>query len=234
MWRALTILLLGVSPPAGAAELWEVGTYGSLREIFHERALDPVVELEELLPDTALYAVGALSELRGEITIVAGVPYVSYPTEQESRPPEKACLLTIARVTHWTEATLEEKILFEDLDESIVALAASVGLSTDQAFPFLLESEVEDLRWHVIDGSRLPEGAGTHKDHIAAAVTYDVGKASATVIGFYSAAHHGVFTHMGSNTHVHCVVPGRMSSGHVDHMVLPEGTRIRFPVTQTD
>ncbi len=49
-----------------------------------------------------------------------------------------------------------------------------------------------------------------------------------TLVGFYSPRHHGVFTHMGSNAHAHCVAEKPLSSGHVDDVVILEGAKIRF------
>ncbi len=241
--RLLALLALaGCVLPAGAAEPskparpWELRTYGALRAIFHEGALDAAVQLQALLPDERLYAVGALSGLRGEVTIVAGVPYASYPagaasrTESPPARPESACLLVASRVREWKQARIEREVGFADLDEAVAALAAAAGLDTNEAFPFVIEAPLRDLAWHVIDGARLAEGAASHADHQAAAVQHRADEVRATLLGFYSPRDHGVFTHIGSNTHVHAVLDDPPSTGHVDHVTLPAGTVIRLPV----
>lgn len=219
-----------------AARPWTMRRYGSLREIFHGGATGPVIGLNDLPMNEQVYAVGALSELRGEITIVAGRSFVSYPTgldrtRTESPPDEyeSACLLVAAEVPAWVDVTLEGDVPFSELDKVMGDLAAAVGLERDAAFPFVVESQVRDLQWHVIDGSRLPADGGSHADHLSAAVKHRVDRRDVTLVGFYSNHDHGVFTHRGSNTHVHCVVAEPLSTGHVDHVVLPAGTVVRLP-----
>ncbi|WP_437870158.1 hypothetical protein [Sorangium sp. So ce363] len=47
--------------------------------------------------------------------------------------------------------------------------------------------------------------------------------------GFFSKHHHGVFTHIGSNTHFHVVLPERPLMGHVDGVTLARGARVLLP-----
>jgi metal-dependent amidase/aminoacylase/carboxypeptidase family protein len=226
-----------VDEPAGPPV---VRSYGSLRAIMHEGKVESVTRLDELLPDESLYAVGALSDLRGEITIVAGVPYISYPAgSDQSRivsamavaDTESACLLVTAPVAGWISAVVDEEVPFAELDRFIETLATSAGLDASGAFPFLIESMVRDLEWHVIDGSRLPSGESSHAEHRGAAVRHQAAESRALLVGFYSPRDHGVFTHMGSNTHIHCVIEEGTSAGHVDHVLLPAGTVVHLPVT---
>ena len=78
----------GSGPPAGdspgSSDVGTVVAYGALRQIFHENDLSGKVSLSDLLPDPDLYAVGALSDLRGEVTIVGGRTYLSYPLGPDS------------------------------------------------------------------------------------------------------------------------------------------------------
>jgi len=203
--------------------------------MFHEGQSAATVTLEAMLPNPDLYAVGALADLAGEITVVGGKVYLSYPegetarTEMPSRPSAGAALLVASAVPAWSGVPTHHRIRFEELEAEIAALAAAMGMSLDTRFPFLIEGEVEDLQWHVIDGARLAAGGNSHEDHRAAAANAKLERASATLVGFYSRSDQGVFTHMGSNTHIHCVLGSPLASGHVDHVVIPEGTTVRFP-----
>jgi acetolactate decarboxylase len=206
--------------------------------MFHEGQTGAAVTLDRMLPNSDLYAVGALAGLAGEITIVAGTVHLSYPqgpedarTETVSRSEAGAALLVAAEVPGWHSVRTESAIPFEAFDEEIGRLAASVGLSLTGRFPFLLEGEFEELRWHVIDGRGLQGGGTSHEDHLVAAVRIARDRAPATLVGFYSSSDQGVFTHAGSRTHVHCVLDDAAASGHVDHVVVPAGTTVRFPVT---
>ncbi len=102
-------------------------------------------------------------------------------------------------------------------------------MSLDARFPFFLEGEFEDLRWHVIDGCRLADGGTSHQDDLAASIQTGRDRASATLVGFYSAGDQGVFMHMGSKTRVHCVLETPRATGPVDHVIIAAGTRIGFP-----
>lgn len=228
-------LLLGC---AGSARFWdgEVRVHGALRAMFHEGQTGSTVALDALLPNADLYAVGALADLSGEITVIGGKAYLSYPegaenarTETTFRTSAGATLLVAARVPAWQSVSIENSIRFEELDDAIANLAASAGMDLDQRFPFLLEGDFEDLQWHVIDGNRLAAGGTSHQDHLAASTQARLDQASATLVGFYSAGDQGVFTHMGSKTHIHCVLEEPLTTGHVDHVTIPVGTTIKFP-----
>ena len=213
-----------------------VEVHGALRAIFHEGETGATVTLDAVLPNPQLYAVGALADLAGEITVVGGEAYLSYPdgdaarTETTTRTTTGAALLVAAAVPAWRTVSTRHPIRFEEFDKEIAALATAAGMDLDTRFPFLIEGEVEDLQWHVIDGARLAAGGTSHEDHRATAANAELARASATLVGFYSRSDQGVFTHMGSNTHIHCVLGAPLASGHVDHVVIPEGTTVRFPV----
>jgi hypothetical protein len=230
------LLLVGC---ASSAPAWngDVAVYGALRPMMHEGQTGTVVDMHRLLPDRALYAVGALGELAGEVTVVGGQAYLSYPdgpdatrTEISTDLDAGAALLVASRVSAWQDVTITETIAFEDIDARVAQLATAAGLDTSRRIPFLVEGELHDLRWHVIDGSRLPAGPSSHAAHQAAGVRSERATTQATLIGFHSESDQGVFTHMGSTTHVHCVLEAPLASGHVDHVTIPSGATIRFLV----
>lgn len=220
------------------AHFWnrEVRVHGALRAMMHEGKTEATVSLDTILPDPDLYAVGALAGLSGEVTVVGGKAYLSYPqgaeatrTDTTRLTNEAATLFVAADVPAWESLRTEHPIRFEDLDESIAKLAAAAGMHIDGRFPFLLEGEFEDLEWHVIDGSRLTAAGASPHDHSSASIKARRDRAEATLIGFYSESDQGVFTHMGSRTHIHCVLDEPLASGHVDHVTIPAGVTVRFP-----
>jgi len=228
----------GSASAVDAAGAWsgEVQVHGTLRAMMHEGRTGAVVTMDAMLPNPNLYAVGALSDLAGEITVIGGTAYLSYPAEAQKTRTETlsatdagAALLVAAEVPTWRAVTTEDPIAFEDLDDAIGRLAASLGMTLDGRLPFLLEGIFEDLQWHVIDGSRLATGGTSHQDHLSASIRMGLERASARLIGFYSGNDQGVFTHMGSRTHLHCVIDEPLATGHVDHVMIPSGTTVRFP-----
>jgi acetolactate decarboxylase len=215
----------------------EIHSYGSLRAMYHEGQIGSVVTMDAMLPDPDLYAVGALAGLDGEITVIAGDVYLSYPDGSATTKVERtdwsdaeATLLVAARVPAWISFSIKDPIRFEDLDEAIAELAASAGMNAHDRFPFLLEGEFEDLQIHVIDGSRLTEGGASHEDHLEASTRISADHATATLVGFYSTRDQGVFTHRESTTHIHCVLGKPLAAGHLDHVVIPAGAKAKFPV----
>jgi alpha-acetolactate decarboxylase len=234
----LTCAALGHHPRADTSLPWdgEVQVAGALRVIVHEGETGAKIALDSLLPDPHLYAVGALVDLSGEVTVVGGTAYLSYPdgtdasrTETADETDVEATLLVASSVPAWREVVTKNAIRFEEIDAEIAKLATAAGLSLDARFPFLMEGSFNDLQWHVIDGRRLPAGSSSHHDHLAAAVKAQLDQATATLIGFYSKSDQGVFTHMGSKTHIHCTLDKPFSSGHVDHVNIPAGTTVKFP-----
>lgn len=227
-----------VAPPTGWSG--EVETHGVLREIVHEGKMGATVLLHTLLPDSNLYAVGALAELAGEVTIAGGKVYLSYPDGADRTRDETvvdsttaATLLVAARVPAWRDVVTERPISMANLDRDVAALAAAAGINTDRRLPFVIEGQLEDLEWHVVDGRRLASGGGSHQDHRAASVRLKRDRAAAILIGFYSNHDQGVFTHMGAATHMHCVVGDPVESGHVDQVTIPAGATVRFPMLGT-
>ena len=243
---AVTVcLLLGSCASSGSGSLadeiraWDgnVQVHGALRAMMHEGQTGAAVTLDGLTPDETLFAVGAMADLAGEITVAGGLVHLAWPEgvgraryRLMRESSQGAALLVAANVPSWQSFPIDRRILFDDLDAEVARFAALAGLPAKGRIPFLIEGPFEKLQIHVIDGRRLPGGESTHQDHVAAAVRTMWPEARATLVGFFSATDQGVFTHMGSMTHVHAVVEGTLASGHVDHVVVPAGTTIRLPV----
>ncbi len=236
----LVALLCGCSKPAPTTPqpkppVTEVRAFGTLRALVHEGKTGAQVQMANLVPGPHTYGVGALSELRGEVTVLDDVVWLAYPNEdgtarvqRETATNEGAALFVSARVQNWTSQAIEEDVSFDTVDERIAKMAEKSGLDTDRPFPVLIEGTFADLAWHVIDGKRA-RATGSHEDHQGAAVKGVLTEASGTLVGFFSRHHHGVFTHMGQNTHFHAVLPARSITGHVDRVGVRAGSVIRFP-----
>ncbi len=214
----------------------EIKVHGNLRQMMHEGKTGAAVQLDTLLPNEHLFAVGALADLAGEVTIIDGAAYLSYPdgvqkarTNKLTESDAAAALLVSAQVNDWQTVETDREIPFAELDDELARLAEAAGLYVDQRIPFRIEGDFRDLRWHVIDGSRLPEGPSSHADHVKAAVQLHLDDGPASLVGFFSKNDAGVFTHMGSHSHIHCMVAKPLSAGHVDHVIVPAGAKVMFP-----
>lgn len=218
-----------------------IKTYGTLRAMMHEGKVGPEVALDSVLPHGSLFGVGALSELRGEITIINGEVFLAYPegtdavrVETVLETEESAALLVTADVHVWTRATLDSAVEFDHLDAVVAQIASRAGQDTSGIIPFLIRGKVEDLKWHVIDGARLTKDDQTHESYQRAAVSKLEPEAMVTLVGFYSSHHQGIFTHRDSRIHMHVVSDDHSASGHVDRVRLPEGTQVQFPAVGRD
>jgi acetolactate decarboxylase len=212
----------------------EVRVFGSLHAMMHEGATGPVVALSDATRGAHAYAIGALSELRGEVTIVDGDAWIAVAEEDgrvsttRDAAGESAALLVATNVASWSETVVTADIAFADLDAAIERAALAAGRDLTRPLPVLVEGPLAELTSHVIDGRRLAPG-GDHAAHAQASVRATQAHANGTLIGFFSKSHEGVFTHLGSFTHFHVVVPASGVSGHVDHVTIERGARLRFP-----
>jgi alpha-acetolactate decarboxylase len=227
------------TPPSPAAHRegsMKVRTYGALRAMMHEGQTGPQVSLPDLRPGSHSYGVGALSELRGEVTILDDTVWLAYPgddgkarVETVRASDEKAALLVVASVPAWKAVTLDEDVPFDSLDKAVETLAQNQNLDINEAFPVVIEGAFANLSAHVIDGRKISADAHSHQEHMRTALRTELAAATGTLVGFFSKHHHGVFTHMGSNTHFHVVLPGEKITGHVDQVLIRRGSTLKLP-----
>ncbi|MAF27108.1 MAG: hypothetical protein QF819_05715 [Gemmatimonadota bacterium] len=233
---ASAVLFAGTAFAADAPSATGATTYGSLREVVREGRLDARVRLDEITPGPHTYALGALADLEGEVTIVDDEIWLSRTDEDGTVVTERmrtseagAAALVAARVDGWTRHSVGQDVPFEELDAWILRSALVAGVDTSSAFPFMVGGFVRDLDWHVIVGDRLPPGASSHEEHMATAVRDSLDVTHATLLGFHSTRHHGVFTHHTTNTHLHVVMKKPNASGHVDGVTVPAGAWLLLP-----
>ena len=237
----------------------QMATYGTLRGMVHEGKTAGVVSLRDGLNYPHAYAVGALAGLAGEVTALDRQVWISRvegdsiaTTRVDAgalATSDSAALLVVANLSNWKQIPIPRDVSDEDFDRTIEELASSAGRDTRSTFPFLIDGPLAELHWHVLNARNLPGVAGggadsaanrqgdskaddadPHADHIEGSVRGEVPETrSATLVGFYSRNHHGIFTHMGSDTHVHVILPDSNLTGHVDHVRLRAGAVLRVP-----
>ncbi|GEM_PF-227062 len=213
--------------------------FGALRAVMHQGDYGSKVSLGELLAEPGGHGVGALEGLAGEVTFDGGTAWLSTPDgsgaiattklEPGAGSDRGVALLAFHRVDAWTTRTLEEPASLAELGDRIRDAATEAGLSLDHPIPFRVEGPFEQLKYHVIDGSKLPAGPSSHDAHKDAGITVEHAAVEATLIGLWSTEHAGIFTHMGDTTHVHVTVAEPLGSGHVDEVRVPTGARLMLP-----
>jgi acetolactate decarboxylase len=212
-----------------------VQTFGELHKIMHEGQTGEVFRVGDAIAQPHAFAVGALSGLRGEVTIRDGVIWLAYPqgdharVAQDQQTSEQATLFVLSHVPAWQTSAITAPVSNADLDAFIEARAIAAGIDAGQPFPVRIEGPMVSVDWHVIDGNRLSEG-GSHEDHLRAAVTGRLRDVEAELVGFFGQSAQGVFTHMGQRSHFHVIEPVSETTGHVDALEIGAGARLMLAV----
>lgn len=222
-----------VAPPvASSPARW----FGALHAIMHEGRTEAAVRLADVVAGPGTFGLGALAGLHGEVTVLDGVAWLARPRPDGTAEVRRAdlagadrdqgaALFVVARVASWHEIPLTNDIAWSQLDAFLGAALKERGHALDVPVALRVEGPVANLRWHVIDGSKLEPGAG-HADHARSAVSGRFERIDAKLVGFHSTAHQGVFTHAGAHSHFHAVVEDPLTSGHVDEVTLLRGARL--------
>jgi len=211
----------------------EVLHSGALMELMSGN-LGATVSLNDLATKDHLYALGALEQLQGEILVMDGAVYVSTVNDSTVRMSngwgQKAALLVYSEVANWIEVEIPPDLKVQkDLEAFVKGIAGTLGIDTDKPFPFLLEGEVERLDWHVINWD-VTDKVHTHEKHQNAGLNGKLTDEAVTILGFYSEAHKGIFTHHSSNMHLHFKGIDGAIAGHVDDLVLSERMKLKLPL----
>jgi acetolactate decarboxylase len=211
---------------------YKVDNYGVLREIMMENKLDTWIDLKGFQNTENLYALGAVKGLAGEIMIVNGQPIISKTVNGEISIQndfnQNAILLVYAQVEAWDELSLETEISdLMSLQTSLKAIAEKNGLDTSVPFPFLIEGDFTEIKWHIINASEATEA--NHDAYKKAGISGHSFNETGKILGFYSENHEGVFTHHGSYLHAHYVNDSITKMGHVDEIVIRSPLKLSLP-----
>ncbi len=222
-------MAIGSCQPRPASESsFEMGWYGALRSIMQEGSLSGKISIDSLLARPHVYALGAMEGLKGELLIWDGglvIAQVKDSSLQLSPHPEgQAALAVYASVPRWSQAIpIPYNVrTYEALEGFIRNAARKEKIDVEKPFPFLIEATVNKLDYHIIDW---PEGdtVHTHEKHMQAGMRGSLSAAPVKILGFYSSAHHGVFTHHSTDMHLHFMSMEAPLAGHVDSLIIERG-----------
>lgn len=199
----------------------------------HKGELSAQIDLSELKNTEHLYALGAVENLKGEILILDGKPFISSVQNQELTISNsfdcKATLLVYASVNKWKSYVIPNSVItYNDLENHIDKIATNNGIDTDEPFPFLLNGTAKSFSWHVInwkDG----DSEHSHEKHIKSGIHNTELNQNVEILGFYSNSHHAIFTHHTTNMHLHVKTTNDSISGHVDDLTLDKGMTLKLP-----
>lgn len=224
------ILLLSCSEPSK----FKVSHSGALMEIMSGN-IEGTISLKSLEHTENLYALGAVEDLQGEIQIFDGELIVTSVKDNVLHSSDswdqEAALLVYASVDQWTEITVPGDIkTTKDLEAFVKSKADSEGIPKDKPFPFLVDGKVKTLDYHVIDWD-VNDKDHTHAKHQNSGIKERLTDAPVTMLGFYSEAHKGIFTHHSTFMHIHFRSNEDVKgiAGHVDDFSLGSGMTLKLP-----
>jgi acetolactate decarboxylase len=247
--RSLTIcgcaicgeLVIGASGSAARADgptairgagydLWFIGAQ---RETIMNGKLAAALDLKALAERPHLYGVGPIEQLRGEVTIAKSRPALAHVAHDGTVDVTQSFAVGVpffvwAEVPRWVERPMPAEIRsYEDLERFVPQAAAAAGLDADQPLPFLVAGREDLIEFHILN--RIGDAPHNMETHKKIQVRFELERVEATIVGFHSTRHRGVFTPGDSNIHIHFQTPDNRQSGHIQRLEIGDGARLSLP-----
>ncbi len=220
---ALTaILLASCKTPTSN---YQVHHRGALKTLMHEGDLRAVIALDTLQRLPNLFALGAVENLKGEILIYDSRPFASSVKDDSAVVVDrsfhhKAALLVYAQVSKWREIAIPAEVRYvAELEAFLLMVTKREGINAAEPFPFLLTGAAAFVDWHVVNWTE-GDTIHTHEKHKASGLRGRLENQIVELLGFYSDKHQGIFTHRGSNVHLHVKTVAGGLAAHVDDLKL--------------
>ena len=219
-------------PAATTEQPFGFKAYGIFRRMIQQQNYEPAVALKDAA--NATDAVGALSGLRGEVSIIDGKLIVSYGldcgTNCPSTASESATLLATAAAKHWRTVAIAKDLDAKALESFIREQAKAAGLD-DKPFPFRIKGTVTDFVMHVNAAPNPRFNGHGSFDEMAVTGLAKGPKLAGWVVGFYAPpALQGVITHMGDYFHAHYVDERYATTAHLDTYGVAAGSTLMLPM----
>ena len=147
----------------------------------------------------------------------------------ESDFDRDAPFLVFGRVGTWQALPVPDDVRdVAALEPWLSEAAAAKGLRAGEPFPFKIETSNSTVEYHVI--SNTGPGDRITRPHRELMRVFTLDAEPATILGVYSEAHGGVFTHHSQATHLHLVSGDERRSGHVDELKLGSSSVAYLPI----
>lgn len=187
------------------------------------------VHVADLLGREHLYAVGPREGVRGEITVVDSIVYLTVIDEKgrwrvTNAPDAAACFLVWSYVSRWVECEIVDSPKdLNELEGHFAALAQQVGLPVTGPLPFLVEAEAPTVALHAL--AKHDDGVHTLERHHEAKVHAAIEGRPVIFVGFFAEKGYGPFTPPDSTVHCHVCTTDAQERvcGHVDAVRFGDG-----------
>jgi acetolactate decarboxylase len=211
-------------------QLWFIGAQ---RETIMNGKLAAALDLNTLAGRAHLYGLGPLEQLRGEVTIADGRPALARVASDGtvSVTPSFAAgapFFVWAEVPHWIETPIPAEVRsFEDLEGFVPRAANAAGLDAEKPLPFLVIGREDLIEFHILN--RIGDPPHNMEEHKKIQIKFELAKTEATIVGFHSIRHRGIFTPGESNIHIHFETPDNDQSGHIQKLEIGNGAILSLP-----
>lgn len=208
--------------------------YGVFERMMKTKNIGGKVELGALnLNQKNTFAVGALENALGEITIFDGEFFISYGKTGTSKVFKnvpnntKAMLLASMKPKVFTKPfVLDEVMLDLDFYDFVAQYAVTQNIDTSKPFMFIAKGSFEDVTWHIVNGKNTKISQDGSKQKIMQKVFSTDKKAEGTVFGFFTLGKQGIFTHPGDAYHAHFISKDGLKAGHIDDFSISKNTTL--------
>jgi acetolactate decarboxylase len=213
-------------------DLWFVGAQ---RETIMNGKLAAALDLRTLADRRHLYGLGPLEQLRGEATIADSRPALARVAPDGTVSVTRsfdagAPFFVWAEVARWTQTPIPAEIRsFEDLEQFVPQAAEAAGLDANNPLPFLVTGLEDLIEFHILN--RIGDAPHNIEMHEKIKIKFELVKSEATVVGFHSTRHRGVFTPSDSNIHIHFQTPDNSQSGHIEKLKIGGEATLCLPAT---
>jgi alpha-acetolactate decarboxylase len=228
----------GAAPPApqdaAGANPFEFSVQGVFRDMVQRRDFESKTTLAAAIGAGATEGVGALSGLRGEVTIVQGRAVVTCGSRATCARAEgeSATLLATAKARAWGQPmALPADMGNGELGDFIDSQARARGLSLSQPFPLRVVGALANVRMHVVSAPN-PKFAGHGAAEPMAIQDEEFERdLDGEVVGVrVPPSVRGVATHPGEAFHFHWVDTARTRTAHLDEFRVKAGALLLLPL----
>src|SRR5271169_3493221 len=211
-------------------ELWFVGAQ---RETIMNGKLAVALDLKTLADRPHLYGLGPIEQLRGEVTIIDSWPALARVAPDGSVEVTRSFdagvpFFVWTQVPRWIERPIPSEVRsFEDLERFVPQAAKAAGLDAEKPLPFLVSGREDLIEYHILN--RIGDAPHNMEEHKKIQIKFELATVEATIVGFHSTKHRGVFTPGDSNIHIHFQTPDACKSGHIQKLEIGSGATLGLP-----
>lgn len=182
-----------------------------------------------------LYALGVMDSLAGELQIFDGQPFHSFMEGDsvivDSDLNLDAALLVYCQVGQWSEISIPMSVPNNEALVGFLEYNEDLKIETDRPFIFLIEGVAEQIDWHVLNKPQA-DSISMGKNHLYNAGSGTLSDVDVDILGVYSRAHEGIFTHKNIPVHMHFKTSDGLLAGHIDELELGPEMSLKIPKTK--